>query len=532
MVAAPPDPSEQSVGRIAALRGVAKARTADATAWAVHLRERSTLVDAAFVVYERDRVSAGSVLGSAIAFRLFLFFVPAVVFGVGLLGVLSGYVDPETVTDDASITGAIAEQVRVALVQSSGVAFLTLAVGLFLMVVAGRTLAKALVASSSLVWLTGGKVTVKARVVAIIIGLIMSLILMGLVMNFIRARLGIAAAGVSFGVSAALHVLVFALLMSALPRRTPDPGALLPGAVFASLVVHGMEAASVFFLPGRFSGASELYGGIGVAVVALGWLFVIGRGMAFSLAVNAALFDRFGSVSQALFALPVLGRLPRRSEFIRRHFGLDAEGRSVESSELGQGMIDEQLLIGIEALAGVDEAKHAQDGDTWRRTTPDTGPGPTQNRGEFESMSDSSTADVLAPVDFIVVEFPDGVPTAGGFARLLDLVDRGVIRVLDLEFIRKDGAGVRTVAVSDLAEHPGVDLSAWDGASSGLLDLDDLATIGAEIGDDSLAVVVVFENVWVLGLVDGWSRSGARLVFDGAVPTADLLSALDAAETN
>ncbi len=212
--------------------------------------------------------------------------------------------------------------------------------------------------SSSLVWLTGGKVTVKARVVAIIIGLIASLMLMGLVMNFVRARLGVAAAGVSFGVSAALHVLVFALLMSALPRRTPDPGALLPGAAFASLVVHAMEAASVFFLPGRFSGASELYGGIGVAVVALGWLFVIGRGMAFSLAVNAALFDRFGSVSQGLFALPVLDRLPRRSEFIRRHFGLDAGGRSVESSELGAGTIDEQLLTGIEALAEVDGAKH------------------------------------------------------------------------------------------------------------------------------------------------------------------------------
>ena len=478
-------------------------------------------------------MSAGSVLGSAIAFRLFLFFVPAVVFGVGVLGVLSGSVDPETVTDDASITGALAEQVRVALAQSSGVALLTLGAGLLLMVVAGRTLARALVASSSLVWLTGGNVTVKARVVAIIIGLVTSLILMGLVVNFSRARLGIAAAGVSFGVSAAFHVLVFALLMSALPRRTPDPGALLPGAVFASVVVHAMEAVSVFFLPGRFSGASELYGGIGVAVVALGWLFVIGRGMAFSLAINAALFDRFGSVSQGLFALPVLNRLPRRSEFIRRHFGLDADGRSVESSESTAGTIDEQLRAGIEALAEVDGVKPPRYGDTGRRAAVShAGHWPTEARGVFENMSDSSTTDVLAPVDFIVVEFPDGVPTAGGFEQLLDLVDRNVIRVLDLEFIRKDGTGVRTVAVSDLAEHPGVELAAWQGASSGLLDLDDLATIGAEIGDNSVAVVVVFENVWVLGLVDGWSRSGARLVFDGAVPTADLLSALDAAETN
>jgi hypothetical protein len=145
-------------------------------------------------------------------------------------------------------------------------------------------------------------------------------------------------------------------------------------------------------------------------------------------------------------------------------------------------------------------------------------------------MSYTNTADVLAPVDFLVVEFPDGVPGGDGFDRLLDLVDRNVIRVLDVEFVLKDETGVRAIPVSDLPAQREIDLSVWDGASSGLLDLDDLATIGAEIGDDSLAVVVVFENIWVLDLVNRWSRSGARLVFDGAIPTVDLLDALDAAE--
>lgn len=335
-VSATPDP-EPSVGRIAALQASARARTAQASARAARLRERSPFVDAAFVVYERDRESAGSVLGSAIAFRLFLFFVPAVVFGVGVLGVVSGQVDPETVTDSASLTGVLAEQVRVAMNQSASAAYLTAATGLFLMLTAGRTLARSLVASSSLVWLTGGKVTAKARVVAIIIGLISSLGLMALVTNRIRDELGIAAAGVSFGVSAALFVVVFVVLMAALPRRTLDPGALIPGAVFASLVVHSLQAFSQLYLPSRFAGASELYGGIGVAVVMLSWLFLLGRALAFSFAINAALFDRFGSLSQALFALPVLRTLPQRSAFIRRYFGLDADGRSVESSEPDTG---------------------------------------------------------------------------------------------------------------------------------------------------------------------------------------------------
>jgi uncharacterized BrkB/YihY/UPF0761 family membrane protein len=351
---ASPDPSEQSVSRIAALQATAKARTESATAWATQLRERSPLIDAAFVVYERDRISAGSVLGSAIAFRLFLFFVPAIVFGVGLLGVVSGYVDDQTVTDTASLTGVLAEQIRVALSQSSTAALLTLLTGLILMVSAGRTLAKALVASSSLVWLTGGKVTAKVKVVAIIIGLMTSLMLMMLVTNKIRAELGLAAAGLSFGLNFVVYAAGFVVLMSALPRRTQDPGALVPGAVFASLVLLGMQAFSQLYLPGRFDNASELYGGIGVTVVTLGWLFFVGRTLAFSFAMNAALFDRFGSLSQALFAIPVLRTLPPRSAFVRRYFGLDEQGRSVESSEPAASALDEQLMTGIESLNDVE----------------------------------------------------------------------------------------------------------------------------------------------------------------------------------
>ena len=77
---------------------------------------------------------------------------------------------------------------------------------------------------------------------------------------------------------------------------------------------------------------------------------------------------------------------------------------------------------------------------------------------------------------------------------------------------------------------PDVDLSAWNGSSSVLLDADDLALVGDEIGEGSIAVVVVFENVWVLDLVANWP--GARTVLDGGVATDDLLDALDAAEAN
>lgn len=134
--------------------------------------------------------------------------------------------------------------------------------------------------------------------------------------------------------------------------------------------------------------------------------------------------------------------------------------------------------------------------------------------------------DLLAPVDAVVVEFADGVVTADGFDRLLDLVDRNVIRILDVEFISKGPDGAQVVGVSELPARPELDLSAWNGSSSGLLDADDIALVGDEIAEGSIAVVVVFENVWVLDLVANWP--GARMVLDSGVGTDDLLDALDA----
>jgi hypothetical protein len=144
---------------------------------------------------------------------------------------------------------------------------------------------------------------------------------------------------------------------------------------------------------------------------------------------------------------------------------------------------------------------------------------------EVESPSDD---DLLAPVDVVVVEFPDGQLTAPGFDRLLELVDRNVIRILDVEFVSKDEAGVEVVAVSDLPARPDLDLTAWTGSSSGLLDADDIALVADEIAEGSIAVVVLFENVWVLDLVANWP--GARLVLDGGVAVDDLIAALDATE--
>jgi Family of unknown function (DUF6325) len=139
--------------------------------------------------------------------------------------------------------------------------------------------------------------------------------------------------------------------------------------------------------------------------------------------------------------------------------------------------------------------------------------------------------DELGPVDYLAVEFPDGRIRMSGFEQLLSLARQGTIRILDAEFIIKDAAGnARKADAGELGGSAGASLSAWAGASSGLLDDADVSHVSAEIQPGAAAAVIVYENRWVLGLADTWRREGARLIEDGGIPADDLVAALDATE--
>jgi len=141
--------------------------------------------------------------------------------------------------------------------------------------------------------------------------------------------------------------------------------------------------------------------------------------------------------------------------------------------------------------------------------------------------------DNLGPVDFLAIEFPRGHLTASGFEQLLSLADQGVVDILDMEFITKDADGKsKKVDVWEFAVPDGVDLSAWAGASSGLLDDSDVGEISSAMQPGSVAVVVIYENLWALGLVDAWRRDGARMIASGGLSAADIVAALDAAESS
>lgn len=145
--------------------------------------------------------------------------------------------------------------------------------------------------------------------------------------------------------------------------------------------------------------------------------------------------------------------------------------------------------------------------------------------------SGADDPDILGPVEFAVVEFPAGVIDGDGFGELLRLADAGVIRVLDLEFVTRIADGsVVPVAVADVAAGPGVDLTPFDGASSGLVDATDLATLGDSIEVGSVAAVLVYEEQVLIPVVAAWHSAGGRLALVGHLEPAELDEALDVTE--
>src|SRR6476619_3537888 len=105
--------------------------------------------------------------------------------------------------------------------------------------------------------------------------------------------------------------------------------------------------------------------------------------------------------------------------------------------------------------------------------------------------------DVLGPVGYLVVEFPGNKMTGEGFAELISLVDRGLIRVIDLAFvIRGEDGSVAAVDVRDIDGDGELDLAVFEGAASGLLDESDIAESGSVIEPGSSAAVLVYENRW------------------------------------
>ncbi len=143
---------------------------------------------------------------------------------------------------------------------------------------------------------------------------------------------------------------------------------------------------------------------------------------------------------------------------------------------------------------------------------------------------DAGTLEEMGPIDYLLVEWPGRQPNGEVAPHLVDLVDRGLIRILDLAFIVKDEDG--NVAAMDISDVGGdvIELAVFEGASSGLLGDDDLEEAGGVLEPGTSAALLVFENAWAAPFASAVRRSGGQLVASGRIPVQALLASLDAAE--
>jgi hypothetical protein len=140
--------------------------------------------------------------------------------------------------------------------------------------------------------------------------------------------------------------------------------------------------------------------------------------------------------------------------------------------------------------------------------------------------------DELGPIDIVVIAYPADAPATGEAVPIfLDLVDRGIIRVLDVVFVRQNEDGsVSGFEASDLDSDSLGDFRVFEGASTGLLGEDDVATVGETIEPGSAAVVIVYENRWAAPFAAAVRRNGGVLVANHRITAQELMDALDTAD--
>ncbi len=138
--------------------------------------------------------------------------------------------------------------------------------------------------------------------------------------------------------------------------------------------------------------------------------------------------------------------------------------------------------------------------------------------------------DEMGPIDYLLVEWPGRQPTGEAAPHLIDLVDRGLIRILDLVFLHKDEDGsLARLEISDLGDQVEA-FAEFEGASSGLLSDEDADKAGNALEPGTSAALLVYENRWAAPFASALRRSGGQLVATGRIPIQSVLAALDAAD--
>jgi len=272
-------------------------RTRDQSARRVEeLRKRSALVDAALEAGDLDRRRAGSLLAGGIAFRIFLWLLPAALFAAAVVGLVrpTGGASPERVAQSLGLAASVASTVGQATRQSDQGAAALLAIGIVLMLSASMSLVRAMRIAHVLAWEEPFRRPARLpRDGAIFSAAIVALLTIATGITYLRhqdAALSLLLIPLSFAITGGFWLGLSLLL----PHAEANWRALLPGAALFAIGHALLQVATVYYFAPKLTRAPALYGSLGSAATLLLWLFLISRIVVASAFLNAALWRRSG----------------------------------------------------------------------------------------------------------------------------------------------------------------------------------------------------------------------------------------------
>ena len=326
-------------GRWDLVRQRAELMGVDAKQRWVSERETRTSVGVAEALYRRDALAFGSVLGSAIALRMFLFIIPANVTIIAFSRITHFTSLFDDTFTSSPTTGPMASALLgISRLQALGVA---LSSG-FLTLWAGRSLSRVLSVSSGAAWgLTITEAKQKVKSMGALIGVFFVSIGANIIFTAIREHTGIAVGFFVWTSVFATFSVTWFVVMLTLPRKTSDPGALLPGAALFGAGYALLQWFMQYYLPLRIERTSDTLGQTATTVAVLGNFFFVGRLMSGSFVFTAVLYERFGSLSNAAFGLPVVRRLPARYPRIATYFALEGAPVAPDEPDAAESVPDD-----------------------------------------------------------------------------------------------------------------------------------------------------------------------------------------------
>jgi hypothetical protein len=134
---------------------------------------------------------------------------------------------------------------------------------------------------------------------------------------------------------------------------------------------------------------------------------------------------------------------------------------------------------------------------------------------------------VTAPVEYIVLEFPGNQFNGDVVPALSDLIERGIVRIVDLLFVAKDAEGeVAWFELQELGPDVAAAFGSLVGDGGGLVSEADIDVVAADLANETSAAVIVWEDAWAERFADAVRGSAGQVLAHERIPSEVVEAAL------